>query len=174
MGNFIQNVKATPGASQCSNGIVDCYDTVPRKFVNKLMLDEYNKYPIDVIDAWAASAKITLSTVSHKIWLTNHQLYSTYSHLALKHLNVIHEINTSFIEAESNDKLQRPWKSKTGITTAFMYDLGDFLYYIRNYSDMWKEPDKVTGKENKHILVTLHPSNKQNTNNTNLNKRQSE
>ena len=54
---FNINVKTTPGESPWSNGIVDCHNAVLEKMVNKLMLDENNKYPIDVIVAWAVSAK---------------------------------------------------------------------------------------------------------------------
>lgn len=51
---FNINVKAIPGESLLSNGIVKCHNAVLKKIVNKLMLDENI--------AWAVSAKNTLHT----------------------------------------------------------------------------------------------------------------
>ena len=51
------NVKTTPGESPWSNGIVEHHNAVLGKMVNKLMLDENSKYPLDVIVVWAVSAK---------------------------------------------------------------------------------------------------------------------
>ena len=54
---FNINVKTTPGESSWSNGIFEHHNAVLGKMVNKLMLDENNKYPLDVIVVWAVSAK---------------------------------------------------------------------------------------------------------------------
>lgn len=48
---FNINVKAIPGESLLSNGIVKCHNAVLKRIVNKLMLDENI--------AWAVSAKNT-------------------------------------------------------------------------------------------------------------------
>lgn len=53
----INIIEATLAESPWSNDIVDCHNAVLRKMVNKSMLDENNKYPIDLIVAWAVSAK---------------------------------------------------------------------------------------------------------------------
>ena len=60
---FNINVKTTPVKSPWSNGIVERHNSVLGKIVNKLILDENNKYPIDVIVAWAVSAKNALILV---------------------------------------------------------------------------------------------------------------
>ena len=56
---FTIDVKTTSGESPWSNGTVEQHNVV---LVNKLMLDEKNKYPINVIVAWAVSAKNVLHT----------------------------------------------------------------------------------------------------------------
>ena len=52
--------KRTPGEFPWSNGIVESHNAVLGKMVNKLMLVENNKYPIDVTVAWAVSARNAL------------------------------------------------------------------------------------------------------------------
>ena len=71
----------------------------------------------------------------------------THSQLVLKHLNAMHAARKAFIEAESNEKLCRALKSKARVTTRFVYNLGDLVYYKRKDSGKWKGPGKVIGKE---------------------------
>ena len=161
---FNINVKTTPGESPWANGIVECHNTVLEKMVNKLMLDENNKYPIDAIVAWAVSAKNALHTCygyspNQLVFGKNPNFPSnltnkppamedlTHSQLVLKHLNAMHAARKAFIEAESNEKLCRALKSKARVTTRFVYNLGDLVYYKRKDSGKWKGPGKVIGKE---------------------------
>ena len=167
---FNINVKTTPGECPWPDAIVERHNAVLGKMVNKLLLDENNKYPIDVIVAWAVSAK----NASHTCYgyspnqlvfgkdanfpsnLTNKPPAMedlTHSQLVVKHLNAMHAARKPFIEAESNEKLHRALKSKARVTAGLVYDLGDLVCYKRKDSDKWKGSGKVIGKENKQILV---------------------
>ena len=133
-------------------------------------MDENNKYPVDVIVAWAVSAKNALHTCygyspNQLVFGKNPNFLSnltnkppamediTHSQLVFKHLNAMHAARKTFIETEPNEKLLRALKSKARVTTGLMYDLGDLAYYKRKDSYKWKGPSKVIGKENKQILV---------------------
>ena len=39
------------------------------------------------------------------------------------------------------------------VSTGIIYQPGDFLYFKRNDSNLWKGPETVLGRENKQILV---------------------
>ena len=134
------------------------------------MLNENSKYPVDVIVAWAVSAKNPLNTCygyspNQLVFAKNPNFLSnltnkpptmediTRSQLVLKHLNAMHAARKAFIEVESNEKLRRALKSKARVTTGLVYDLGDLFYCKRNDSDKWKGSGMVIGRENKQILV---------------------
>ena len=121
---FNINVKATPGESPWSNGIVGHHNAVLEKMVNKLMLDENSNYPVDVIVEWAVSAKNTIHTcygsspnqlvfgknLNFPANLTNIPPAMediTHSQLDLKHLDAMYAHRKAFIEAESNEKLHK-------------------------------------------------------------------
>lgn len=97
----INIIEATLAESSRSNDIVDCHNAVLRKMVNKSM------YPIDVIVAWAVSAK---TLIFWQIWSAIKDV--THNQLVLKHMNVMHEPGKILIEEESNEKLSRALKSK--------------------------------------------------------------
>ena len=163
-------IKATPAESPWSNGIVERHNAVLEKMINKLLLDGNNKYPIDVIVAWAVSAKNALHSCygyspNQLVFGRNPNFPSnlinkppaleeaTHSNLVLNHLNAMHEARKAYIEAESNEKLRRALKAKTRVTSGIIYDLGDLVYYKRKDSSKWKGPGTVVGKENKQILI---------------------
>ena len=57
---FNINVKPTAAESPWSNGMVERHNAILAKTIEKLSLEHKNKYPIDVIIAWAVNAKNSL------------------------------------------------------------------------------------------------------------------
>ena len=55
---FNVNVKPTAAESTWSNGMVERHNAILAKTIEKLILEHTNTYQIDVIIAWAVSAKI--------------------------------------------------------------------------------------------------------------------
>ena len=169
LGEQFNIIKTTAAESPWSNGIVERHNAVLGKMINKLLLDESVKYSFDVVVAWVVSAKTASKSCygyspnqlvfgripSFPSTLTNclPALESSSSELILQHLKALHEARKAFIEAESNEKLRHALKSKTRVTTAVAYNLGDSVYYKRKDSDKWRGPGVIIGKENKQVLV---------------------
>ena len=57
---FDINVKPTAAESPWPNGVVEQHNAILAKTTEKLILEHNNKYPIDVIIAWAVNAKNSL------------------------------------------------------------------------------------------------------------------
>ena len=57
---FDINVKPTAAESPRPNGMVEQHNAILAKTIEKLILEHNNKYPIDVIIAWAVNAKNSL------------------------------------------------------------------------------------------------------------------
>ena len=53
-------IRSSAGESPWSNGITKRHNAILGNMINKLLLDKSNNYPIDVIVAWAVSAKNAL------------------------------------------------------------------------------------------------------------------
>ena len=166
---FNINVKPTAAESPWSNGMVERHNAILAKTIEKLSLEHKNNYPIDVIIAWAVNAKNSLHNCygyspnqlvfghnpSLPSILTNAlpAMEDSTNELLKRHLNAIAESRKAFIECEANEKLRRAIKSKLWPTTSLIYELGDEVYYKRNYSNQWKGPGTVIGKENKQVIV---------------------
>ena len=120
--------------------------------INKLLIDNYSQYPIDVIVSWAASAKNTLHTCygfspNQLVFGRNPNLLFNLINLPpemedvskadiiVKHLNAFDAARKAFIEAESNEKLRRALKAKNRVTTGITYEIGDIVYYKRKDSN---------------------------------------
>ena len=73
--------------------------------------------------------------------------------LIADHLNCLHTTRKAFIESEASDKIERAflWKARTA--TSLVYEVGDLVYYKRNYSKRWRGPDTVIGKDRNQICV---------------------
>ena len=166
---FNIRVKPTPAESPWSNGIVERHNAILAKTIEKLMLEHKNKFPIDVIIAWAVNAKNSLHNCygyspNQLVFGHNPSLPSILanelpafedspSELLKRHLNAIAESRKAFIECEANEKLRRAIRSKLRPTTSLIYETGDEVYYKRNDSNQWKGPGTVIGKENKQVIV---------------------
>ena len=162
------SVKSTAAEASWSNSIVERHNAVLGKMINKLLLDNYSQYPIDVIVSWAVSAKNALCTSygfspNQLVFGKNLNLPSNLINLPpamedvsetdiiVKHLNAWHAAIKAFIVAESNEKLRRSLKAKNQVATEITYEAGDIVYYKRKDSNRWKGPGKVIGKEGKQI-----------------------
>ena len=138
--------------------------------INKLLLDNYSQYLVDVIVSWVVSAKNALHTcysfsLNQLLFRKNPNLPSNLINLPsamenvsktdiiVKHLNALDAARKAFFEAESNEKLCCPLKVKNRITTGITYKIGDIVFCKRKDSVKWKGPGKVIGKEDKQILV---------------------
>ena len=116
---FNINVKTTPGKPPWSNGIAEQHNAVLGRMVYKLMLSKNRKYPVEVILAWAVSAKNALHTCCgyspNQLVLGKSPNFSsiltnkppalkdiTHIKLVLEHLNAMHAARKAFVEAESN------------------------------------------------------------------------
>ena len=113
---FNISVKSTAAEAPWSNGIVEQHNAVLGKMINKLLLDKYSQYPIDIIVPWAVSAKSTLHTCyafspNQLVFGRNPNLPSNLYNLPpsmedisktdiiVKHLNTLHAARKVFIEA---------------------------------------------------------------------------
>ena len=103
------------GESPWSNGITKRYNAILGNMTNKLLLDKSNNYPIDVIVAWAVSAKNALHNCydfsPNQIVFGKNLNYpsilvdkvpalegKTSSELIANHLNEMHAARQAFIE----------------------------------------------------------------------------
>ena len=57
---FNITLKTTAAESPWSNGMVERHNGILAKTIEKLILDNNNKYSIDVVIAWAVNAKNSL------------------------------------------------------------------------------------------------------------------
>ena len=113
--------------------------------ISKLLLDENNKFPIEIILAWAVSANIALhncygygpnqlvfgkSPNFPSVLIDNPPALEgqTSSEIIANHSNVMHAARAIFIESEASEKLKRAISAKTR-TTSLMYEPGDIVYF---------------------------------------------
>ena len=152
------------------NVFTERHNAILGNMIHKLLIDNSNGYSVDIIVAWAVSAKNAL----HNYYgFSPNQLEfgknpnfpsvltdkppaleeKTSSEIIANHLNAMHAARKAFIEAEASEKLRRVIKAKTRVSTGIIYQPGDIVYYKRNDSNQWKGPGTVSGRENKQILV---------------------
>ena len=165
-------IRTTPGESPWSNGITERHNATLGNMINKLLIDNSNNYSVDIIVAWAVSAKNALHNYYgfspyHSVFCKNPNFPSvlidkspalegkTSSEIIANHLNATHAARKVFIEAEASEKLRRAIKAKTWVSTGIIYQPGYIVYYKRNDSSQWKgsETVLVLAHENKQILV---------------------
>ena len=135
---FNIKVKSTAAEAPWSNDIVERHNAVLGKMINKLLLDNYSQYHIDVIVFWAVNAKNALHTCygfspNQLVFGRNPNLLSNLINLLptmedvskidiiVKHLNALHAARKDFIEAESNKKLRSALKAKNRIISGITY-----------------------------------------------------
>ena len=145
-------IRSTAGESPWSNGITERHSAIFGNMINKMLLDKSNKYPIDVIVAWAVSAKNALHNYygyspNQHVFGKNPNYPSilvdkapalegkTSSELIANHLNAMHAARQAFIEPEASEKLRRAIKAKTRVSTAVVYQPGDLVYFKRETSN---------------------------------------
>ena len=167
---FNISVKSTTADTAWPNGIVERHNTVLGEMINRLLLDNYSQYPIDVIGSLPVSAKNALHTCygfspNQLVFGSNPNLpYNlinlqpaiedvSNTDIIVKHLNALHAARKAFIVAESNEKLHRALKAKNRVTTEITYEVGDIVYYKPNDPNKLEGPGKVIGKEDKQILL---------------------
>ena len=157
-------IRTTPGESPWSNGITERHNAILRNTINKLLIDNSNNYSVDIIVAWAVSAKNALHNYYgfspyHLVICKNPALEGkTSSEIIANHLNAMHAARKVFIEAEASEKLRRAIKAKTRVSTGIIYQPGYIVYYKRNDSSQWKGPVTVLAHENKQILMNKYSS----------------
>lgn len=103
-----------------ANSMVEKHNAILGKMIEKFVFDSDNKYPIDIIIAWATNAKNSLHHYSFspnqlvfghssslKFSLVNnlHLMEDYRCELHRKQLNVILPSQKAFMESESNEKL---------------------------------------------------------------------
>ena len=153
-------IRTNPGESSWSNGITGRHNTILGNMINKLLIDNSNNYSVDIIVAWAVSAKNALHNYygfspNQLVFGKNPNFPSvlidkppalegkTRSEIIANHLNIMHAARKAFIEAEASEKLRRVITAKTRVSTGIMYQPGDIVYYKRNDSNQWKGPRKI-------------------------------
>ena len=149
---FNLSIKSTAAQAAWPNGIVERHNALLGKMINKLLIDNYSQYPIDVIFSWAASAKNTLHTcygfspnqivfgrnpnlLFNLINLPPEMEDGSKADIIVNYLNAFDAARKAFIEAESNEKLRRTLKAKNWVTTGITYEIGDIVYYKRKDSN---------------------------------------
>ena len=163
-------IRSTAGEPPQSNGITERHNAILDKMINKMLLHKSNKYPIDVMVAWAVSAKNALHNYygyspNQLVFGKNPNYPSilvdkaialegkTSSELIANHLNAMHAARQAFIQSEASEKLRRAIKAKTRVSTAVVYQPADLVYFKRETSNRWKGPGTVIGRENKQISM---------------------
>ena len=141
-------IRTTPGESPWSNGITERHNAILGNMINKLMMDESKNYPIEVIVAWAVSAKNALHNAygfspNQLVFGKNPNFPSvlidnppalegkTSSEVIANHLNAMHAARQAFVQAEASEKLRRAIKAKTRVTAGLTYQPGDIVYFKR-------------------------------------------
>ena len=102
-------IRTTPDEFPWSNGITERHNAILGNMINKLLIDNSNNYSVDIIVAWAVSAKNALH--NYYGFSPNQLVFGknpkTSSEIIANHLNAIHAAHKAFIEAEASEKLRR-------------------------------------------------------------------
>ena len=163
-------VRSTASESPWSNGIKERHYAILGNMISKLLLDESNKYPIEIIVAWAVSAKNVLHNCHGyspnqlvfgknpnfpSVLIDNPPTFEgqTSSEIIANHLNVMHAAQAAFIESKASEKRRKVIMVKPRTATPLIYEPGDNVYFKHENSKLWKGTGTVIGQENKHILV---------------------
>ena len=111
-------VRSKAGESPWSNGITERHNVILGYMISKLLLDESNKYPIEIIVAWAVSAKNVLHNCygyspNQLVFSKNPNFTSvlvdnppalegqTSSEIIASHLNAMHAARAAFVKSEA-------------------------------------------------------------------------
>ena len=150
------------GESPWYNGIKEKHNAILGNMISKLLLDKSNKYPIEIVVAWAVCAKKALHNcygyspnqlvlgknpnfpsvlIDNPPALEGH----TSSEIIANHLNAMHAVRAAFIKSEACEKRRRAIRAKTRTATSLIYEPGDIVYFKRENS--------IIGRENKQILA---------------------
>ena len=158
------------GESPWYNGIKQKHNAILGNMISKLLLDKSNKYPIEIVVAWAVCAKKALHNCYgyspnqpvlgknpnfHSVLIDNPPALEghTSSEIIANHLNAMHAVRAAFIKSEACEKRRRAIRAKTRTATSLIYEPGEIVYFKRENSNLWKWSGTVIGRENKQILA---------------------
>ena len=126
--------------------MVERYNAILAKTMEKLTLDHNHKYPSGITITWTVNTKNTFHNYSgfspnplvfeHNpslpSVLTNEfpAMEESTNNLLKRHLNTITKSRKTFAECESNEKLGRAIRSKSRLATSFTHEL--VLKYVIN------------------------------------------
>ena len=124
---------------------------------------------LEVALAWTVNAKNSISNYSgfspYQLVLgQNPNLPSVLTHClpALEgkseqdpvtvHLNALHAARKAFVKADTSERIRRALRHKVRVAEE-SFQLGDKIFYKRNYDNRWRGPAKVIGQDGKIVYV---------------------
>ena len=167
MEQFNIEVMATAANSPWSNGIFERNHCVVDGIVEKMLEEEPN-----------LNLEIALSNaVNAKNCLTNHNgfapvqlvtgqlpnlpsvindklpaLHKPQSEVVLTHLNAMHAARSTFVAAESSERIKRGLRHQVRVTEDIFMN-GEKVYYKKDGCNRWRGPARVIGQDGKVIFI---------------------
>ena len=131
-----------------------------------MMIEDDRGLSIEVALAWAVNAKNAISNYSgfspYQLVLgQNPNLPSVLTDdlpalegksdqdFVAVHLNDLHAARKAYVKAETSDRIRRALRHKVRVVEE-SFELGDKVFYKRNYDNHWRGPAKVIGQDVKH------------------------
>ena len=68
------------------------------------------------------------------------------------HLNASHAARKTFVKAETSERIRRALHHKVRVAEE-SFQLGDKIFYKRNYDNRWRGPAKIIGQDGKIVYV---------------------
>ena len=66
------------------------------------------------------------------------------------HLNALHAARKAYVKTETSDRIRRALRHKVRVVEE-SFELGDKIFYKRNYDNRWRGPAKVIGQDGKIV-----------------------
>ena len=166
--HFNVEICNTGAESPWQNGICERNHSVIDLCVEKIIEDDRD-LSIEVALAWAVNAKNAISNYSgfspYQLVLgQNPNLPSVLTDdlpalesksdqdFVAVHLNALHAARKAYVEAETSDRIRRALCHKVRVVEE-SFELGDKIFYKRNYDNRWRGPAKVIGQDGKIVYV---------------------
>ena len=67
------------------------------------------------------------------------------------HLNALHAARKTFVKAETSERIRRSLRHKVRVAEE-SFQLGDKIFYKRNYDNRWRGPGKAIGQDGKLLM----------------------